>query len=42
MKINPNLIEWDLLDDDIKESNRTTFRNLPKLCDKVDLKIVKN
>ena len=41
-KTNPNLVEWDALDFNIKESNRNTFRNLPDMCRKVDLKIVKN
>ncbi len=41
-KTNPNLVKWDVLDFDIKESNRSTFRNLPILCKFVDLKIVKN
>ncbi|MEE1336935.1 RyR domain-containing protein [Methanobrevibacter sp.] len=41
-KINPNLVEWDILDVKTKEINKRTFRNLPYLCNKVDLKIVKN
>ena len=41
-KTNPNLIEWKALDFENKEANRNTFKNLPELCKKVDLKIVKN
>ena len=41
-KTNPNLVEWDVLDFDNKEANRNTFNNLPEMCRKVDLKIVKN
>lgn len=41
-KTNPNLVEWDFLDYEIQESNKETFRNLPKLCENVGLKIVKN
>ena len=41
-KTNPNLVEWKALDFENKESNRNTFKNLPELCKKVDLKIVKN
>ena len=41
-KFNPNLVKWDVLDDSVKESNMHTFKNLPILCDKVNLKIVKN
>ena len=39
-KSNPNLVEWQALDFDKKEANRMTFRSLPELCKKVDLKIV--
>lgn len=42
LKINPNVVEWDILDVSKRESNKDTFKNLPKLCDNVDLKIVKN
>ena len=42
LKINPHLVEWEFLDDETKRSNKRTFRNLPKLCDIVGLKIVKN
>ena len=41
-KTNPNLVDWNALDYEKKESNRLTFKNLPDLCKKVDLKIVKN
>ena len=41
-KLNPNLVDWDVLDIERKESNKKTFRNLPKLCKNVDLKIVKS
>jgi hypothetical protein len=41
-KTNPNLMGWKGLDFKIKESNRDTFKNLPELCKRVDLKIVKN
>ena len=41
-KINPNLMDWDVLDVKTKEINKRTFRNLPYLCNKVGLKIVKN
>lgn len=42
MKINPNLLEWEDLEYDKRESNKHTFRNLPKLCENVGLKIIKN
>ena len=38
---NPNLVDWDVLDEGVKENNRKTFRALPDLCKKVGLKIVK-
>lgn len=41
-KINPNLVEWMSLDLAKKEANKHTYRNLPLLCDNVDLKIVKD
>jgi hypothetical protein len=41
-KTNPNLVEWDALSDDVKILNLKTFEYLPKLCDNVGLKIVKN
>ena len=41
-KTNPNLVGWELLDYETKEYNKRTFRNLPKLCENVGLKIVKN
>ena len=41
-KTNPNLLEWSALDFEKKEANRNTFKNLPDLCKRVDLKIVKN
>ena len=41
-KLNPNLVDWDVLDIKSKESNKYTFRNLPQLCKNVDLKIVKS
>ena len=40
-KLNPNLVEWKALDLKKRESNKRTFRNLPKMCEKADLKIVK-
>ena len=40
-KTNPNLVEWEELDDGTKISNKRTFENLPNLCDEVGLKIVK-
>lgn len=42
MKINPNLVEWEYLEFDKRENNKRTFRNLPRLCDNVGLKIVKD
>lgn len=42
LKTNPNLVHWDDLDDEIKLLNLTTFENLPKLCENVGLKIVKD
>ena len=41
-KTNPNLMDWNALDYEKKEANRLTFKTLPDLCKKVDLKIVKN
>jgi len=40
-KINPNIVEWNALNSIQKDSNKNTFKNLPQLCDNVDLKIVK-
>ena len=40
-KLNPNVIEWEALDIEKRDSNKRTFRNLPQLCKNVDLKIVK-
>lgn len=42
LKLNPNLVEWDELEVEQKNSNMRTFRNLPQMCRNVDLKIVKN
>ena len=42
LKTNPNLLHWDDLDDEIKLLNLKTFENLPKLCENVGLKIVKD
>ena len=39
---NPNLVKWDDLSDEVKILNLKTFEYLPKLCDNVGLKIVKN
>ena len=39
---NPNLVDWEDLNPKIKEKNKRTFVALPKLCDKVGLKIVDN
>ncbi len=41
-KTNPNLVDWDVLSSDKKEQNKHTYRNLPKLCNAVDLKIIRN
>lgn len=38
----PKLKPWDELKSSYKKSNRQTFKSLPKTCEKVDLKIVKN
>ncbi len=40
-KLNPNLVEWDVLDIEQKNKNKRTFRNLPELCKNVGLKIVR-
>lgn len=40
-KFNPNLVEWNILDVKIKDTNKRTFRNLPQMCKNVDLKIIK-
>ena len=42
LKLNPNLVEWDELEVEQKNSNMRTFRNLPQMCRNVDLKIVKS
>ncbi|MBQ6219652.1 MAG: hypothetical protein IJJ47_07975 [Methanosphaera sp.] len=42
LKINPNLVPWDELPDSHKTLNKTTFKNLPGLCDEVGLMIIKN
>ena len=41
-KTNPNLVSWSELDFENKEANRNTFKNLPRMCSDVGLKIVKN
>jgi hypothetical protein len=41
LRTNPNLVPWENLDMNIQEDNKRTFKNLPQLCDKVDLMIVK-
>lgn len=40
-KTSPNLVPWYDLDDNIKDANKQTFINLPRICEKVGLKIVK-
>lgn len=40
-KFNPNLVEWNILDVKIKDTNKRTFRNLPQMCKNVDLKIIR-
>ena len=43
-KRSPNLVKWEDLDNDVKENNRNTFKNLPEMCadEDVGLKIVKS
>ena len=41
-KTNPNLVSWGALSFENKEANRNTFKNLPRMCSDVGLKIVKN
>lgn len=43
-KTNPNLVPWEKLDEDVKQSNKDTFINLPMLCDdpNVGLKIIRS
>lgn len=40
-KTSPNLISWDLLDNEFKQWNVRKFEELPKSCGNVGLKIVK-
>ncbi|ADC47137.1 hypothetical protein mru_1287 [Methanobrevibacter ruminantium M1] len=39
---NPRINPWDELDYSLKKPNMNTFKKLPKLCLKADLKIIKN
>lgn len=41
-KTNPNLVDWYDLDYETQQQNKNTFRNLPRLCNNVGLKIVRN
>ena len=43
-KTSPNLLPWDKLDEKVKEDNKRTFENLPKMCneDSIQLKIVRS
>ena len=43
-KTSPNLVPWDKLDENIKEDNKSTFKNLPDMCNEplIQLKIVKS
>ena len=40
--INPNLVPWNLLRRTVRDANMNTIKQLPELCEKVGLKIVKN
>lgn len=42
LKTSPLLVEWDYLDFDAKEFNREEWIHLPRICDEVGLKIVRN
>lgn len=43
-KTSPNLVSWNKLDKKIKEDNKRTFENLPKMCNEphIQLKIIKS
>ena len=43
-KTSPNLVPWENLNENVKEANRLTFKNLPKICEdpNVGLKIVRS
>ena len=43
-KTSPNLVPWEKLNDQIKEDNKNTFKNLPDMCNEpsIQLKIVKS
>ena len=42
LKLNPNLVDWYVLDRHTQENNKRIFENLPLICRNVNLKIVKN
>lgn len=42
LKINPNLVDWDELDEPTKDFDRDTIRNIPKILDNIGLKVVRN
>lgn len=43
-RTSPNLVPWSKVEEDIKEDNKRTFQNLPKMCNEehIQLKIVKS
>ncbi|WP_407375890.1 RyR domain-containing protein [Methanobrevibacter sp.] len=40
--VNPNLLEWDKLNNKVKRLNIRTLEHLPVLCNGVGLKIIKD
>ena len=40
-KTNPSLVQWKHLTQEIQEETRNTYRNFPRICDNVGLKVIK-
>jgi hypothetical protein len=40
-KTNPSLVQWEYLPEEIKEETRNTYRNFPRICGNVGLKVIK-
>lgn len=40
--INPNLVSWEMLDDDTRQFNIDTYKNLPNILETIGLKIIVN
>ncbi|WP_405295019.1 RyR domain-containing protein [Methanobrevibacter sp.] len=41
-KVNPNLVKWEELDEPTKQFDRDAISNIPKLLDKIGLKVIRS